>query len=52
MHQVSEQVLTESQGAVDLEDLQRARELCLNASSAVMAVMRTALRKRVASQVA
>ncbi|SPO26652.1 related to RRP46 - Exosome non-catalytic core component [Ustilago trichophora] len=50
--EVSEQILAESHGAVDLEDLQRARELCLNACSAVVAFMRTALRKRVVSQTA
>lgn len=48
--EVSEQILAESQGAVDLEDLQRACELCLKACSAVVAFMRTALRKRVISQ--
>lgn len=50
--EVSEQILAESQGAVDLEDLQRARELCLNACSAVVQFMRTALQKRVKSQTA
>lgn len=50
--EVSEQVLAESQGAVDLEDLQRARELCLKACSAILAFMRTALRKRIGSQTA
>lgn len=51
-HEVSEQILAESQGAVDMKDLQRARELCLNACSAVVGFMRTALRKRVVSQTA
>lgn len=49
-HEVSEQVLAESQGAVDLEDLERARELCQSACSAVVGFMRTALHKRVVSQ--
>lgn len=49
--QVSEQVLAESQGAVDLEDLGRARELCLTACSAVLDFMRATLTKRIASQV-
>ena len=49
-HEVSEQILAESQGAVDLEDLERARELCLNACSAVVAFMRTALTKRIVAQ--
>ncbi len=49
--QVSEQVLAESQGAVDLEDLGRARELCLTACSAVLDFVRATLTKRIASQV-
>ncbi|CBQ73572.1 conserved hypothetical protein [Sporisorium reilianum SRZ2] len=48
--EVSEQILAESQGAVDLEDLERARELCQSACSAVVGFMRTALHKRVVSQ--
>lgn len=50
--QISEQILAESQGRVDLEDLRQARELCLSACSAIIAFMRTALRKRIVSQVA
>lgn len=50
--EVSEQILAESHGAVDLEDLQRARELSLKACSAVVGFMRTALQKRVAAQIA
>ena len=50
--EVSEQILAESQGAVDLEDFQRARELCLRACSATIALMRKALHKRVLSQTA
>lgn len=50
--EISEQILAESQGAVDLDDLEQARELCLRACSAVVGFMRTALRKRVLSQVA
>lgn len=49
-HEVSEQILAESQGAVDLEDLERARELCQSACSAVLGFMRAALHKRIASQ--
>lgn len=47
---VSEQILAESQGAVDLEDLGRARELCLSASEKVVEFMRGALVKRVVDQ--
>lgn len=50
--EVSEQILAESHGAVDLEDLERARQLCLKACSAVVGFMRTALQKRVAAQIA
>ncbi|GAC95246.1 predicted exosome subunit [Pseudozyma hubeiensis SY62] len=49
-HEVSEQILAESQGAVDLADLERAHELCLSGSSAVVGFMRAALQKRILSQ--
>ncbi|SAM82788.1 related to RRP46-Exosome non-catalytic core component [Ustilago bromivora] len=50
--QVSEQILAQSQGAVDLQDLERARELGFKACSAVVGFMRTALHKRVVAQIA
>ncbi|KAJ1026021.1 hypothetical protein NDA18_003681 [Ustilago nuda] len=49
--QVSEQILAQSEGAVDVQDLGRARQLAFKACSAVVGFMRTALHKRVVAQI-
>ncbi|PWZ00123.1 hypothetical protein BCV70DRAFT_200282 [Testicularia cyperi] len=46
----SEQILAESLGGVDIEDLQRAQSLCLEASKSILDFLRQALQKRVLSQ--